>query len=127
MSLDLEDDELKVGMTKVEKALFDWSLELHGLLQPNKPSDISSTDNSGNNVVKGVKLPKIEVPTFDGNILSWRTFWEQFSVAVHNHGNISDSEKLVYLRHTLKDGKALKAIEGLSCSGEHYCCEAIKL
>ena len=102
MSLDLEDnDELKV-----ENALFDCSLKLHRLLQPNKPSDISSTDSSGNNVGKGVKLPKIEVPIFDGNILSWRTFWEKFSVAVHNHDNISDSEKLVYLRHALKDGKA---------------------
>ena len=127
MNLDLEDDdELKVSVTTVEKALFDCSLELHRLLQPNKTSDSSSTISSESNVSKGVKLPMIEVPAFDGNILSWRTFWEQFSVAVHNHENISDSEKLVYLRHALKDSKALKAIEGLSRSGEHY-VEAIEL
>ena len=127
MNLDLEDDdELKVSATTVEKALFDCSLELRRLLQPNKTSDSSSTIISESNVSKGVKLPMIEVPTFDGNILSWRTFWEQFSVAVHNHENISDSEKLVYLRHALKDSKALKAIEGLSRSGEHY-VEAIEL
>ena len=39
---------------------------------------------------------------------------------------ISNSEKLVYLRHSLKDGRAMKAIEGLSRSGEHY-LEAIEL
>ena len=55
-----------------------------------------------------------------------RTFWEQFSVAVHNRQDISNSEKLVYLRHALKDSKALKAIEGLSRSGEHF-VEAIEL
>ena len=127
MNLDLEDDdELKVSVTTVEKALFDCSFELRRLLQPNKTSDGSSTISSESNVSKGVKLPMIEVPTFDGNILSWRTFWEQFSVAVHNHENISDSEKMVYLRHALKDSKALKAIEGLSRSGEHY-VEAIEL
>ena len=122
--LDLEDDdELKVNMMEVEKALFDCSLELRRLLQPKDSSDIISTET---NTSKGVKLPKIDVPTFDGNILNWRTFWEQFSVAVHNHDNISDSEKLVYLRHSLRDSKALKAIEGLSRSGEHY-VEAVEL
>ena len=45
---------------------------------------------------------------------------------LHNHENISDSEKLIYLRHALKDSKALKAIKGLSLSKEHY-VEAIEL
>ena len=67
-----------------------------------------------------VKLPKIDVPTFNGNILSWRCFWEQFSVAVHNHSDISDSEKLVYLRHSVKDDSAKNVIKGLSRTGEHY-------
>ena len=24
----------------------------------------------------GVKLPKIDVPKFDGNMLNWQSFWE---------------------------------------------------
>ena len=126
-NLDLEDDDvLKINMMAVEKALFDCSLELRRLLQPNKPKDSSYTTSTETSTSKGVKLPKIDVPTFNGNILNWGTFWEQFSVAVHNHDNISDSEKLVYLRHSLRDSKALKAIEGLSHSREHY-VEAIEL
>ena len=54
------------------------------------------------------------------------TFWEQFSVAVHNLENMFDPEKLVYLRHARMNSKALKAIKGLSCSREHY-MEAIEL
>ena len=72
----------------------------------------------------GVKLPKIDVPTFDGNILNWQTFWEQFSIAIHECSSLSDTEKLVYLRHSLKDGAAKKVIEGLSRSGYQY-AEAI--
>ena len=83
MNLDLEnDDELKVRVTTVEKALFDCSLELCRLLQTNKTSDSDSTISSESNVSKGVKLPMIEVPIFDGNILSWKTFWEQFFITM---------------------------------------------
>ena len=69
---------------------------------------------------KGVRLPKLEVPTFDGNILNWRCFWEQFRVSVHDRSSLSDSEKLVYLQHSLKDGSAKNVIEGLSRSGDNY-------
>ena len=74
---------------------------------------------------KGVKLPKLDVPKFDGNILNWRSFWEQFCVAVHDRTYLSDSEKLVYLQQSLKGGSAKSAIEGLSRSGEYY-AEAIE-
>ena len=68
--MDLEDDdELKVSVTTVEKALFHCSLKLCRLLQPNKTSDSSRTISSESNASKGVKLPMIEVPMFDGNIL----------------------------------------------------------
>ena len=69
---------------------------------------------------KGVKLP--DVLTFDGNILNWRSFWEQFHVSVHNHSSLIDSEKLVYLHATLvvKDSSARNVSESLSGLGENY-------
>ena len=30
-----------------------------------------------------VKLSKIDVPTFDGSILHWTTFWEQFEISIN--------------------------------------------
>ena len=69
---------------------------------------------------KGVRLPKLDVPTFDGNILNWRSFWEQFCISVHDRSSLSDSEKLVYLQQSLKGGSAKNAIEGLSRSSEYY-------
>ena len=73
----------------------------------------------------GVKLSKLEVPTFDGNLINWKRFWEQFCVSVHDRTNLSDAKKLEYLHNALKDGSAKNTIEGLSCSGEHY-SEAVK-
>ena len=43
---------------------------------------------------------------FGGDILHWQMFWEQFCIAIHNRADISDTEKLVYLRHSLKFGEA---------------------
>ncbi len=45
----------------------------------------------------GVRLPKLEVPTFDGNLIHWKQFWDQFAISVHNKTNISNAQKTVYL------------------------------
>ena len=70
-------------------------------------------------------MPKLDVPTFDGEILNWQKFWDQFVVAVHERKNVSNAEKLLYLEQALKGGSAAKEIEGLSRTGTHY-EEAVK-
>ena len=65
-------------------------------------------------VVSGVKLPKLEVPTFDGNILNWGIFREQFRVTIHSRDHLSDADKLAYLQHALRDGTAKNVMEGLT-------------
>ena len=119
-SLDLADeDEVVQSQSAVEKAIFDCSLNIKKKLHSPTSTSSPSSDTTG------VKLPKLDVPTFDGDILGWKTFWEQFCISVHDRHSLSDSEKLVYLQHALKDGTAKRVIEGLSRSGEHY-TEAIE-
>jgi len=114
LSLDLEEhDELFTTYTKLDKLIFSCCLEIKKLL---KGTDTVSSPSD----FKGVKLPKLEVPSFDGNILNWTSFWEQFCVSVHNRPTLSDPEKLVYLQQILKAGSARHAIDGLSRSGENY-------
>ena len=114
-----ETDELCTMQATLESEVFDCSLQIKKLLH--RSSNVPSSPLDG----KGVKLPKLDVPTFDGNILNWKSFWEQFCVSVHDRSTLSDSEKLVYLQHSLKNGSARKVIEGLSRSGEYY-TEAIE-
>ena len=120
LSLDLTegDESLELHAT-LEKLFFDCSLQIKELLRPHAPPHEPTTAPTPSDN-KGVKLPKLDVPTYDGNILNWKCFWEQFCISVHNRPSLSDSEKLVYLQHTLKDGSAKRVIEGLSRSGEHY-------
>ena len=67
-----------------------------------------------------MRLLKLDVPTFDGSVFDWRTFWGQFQVSVHERSDFSDSEKLDNLQHSLKKGSAKNAIEGLSRSRDTY-------
>ena len=41
-------------------------------------------------------------------------------MSVHERGNLTNAEKLIYLQHALKDGSVKSTIEGFSQSGEHY-------
>ena len=73
----------------------------------------------------GAKLPKLEVPSFDGDILKWKSFWDEFNVSIHERSDLTAAEKMVYPQNALKDKTAKSTIEGLMKSGEHY-EEAVK-
>ena len=62
----------------------------------------------------------MDTPTFDGELLNWKPFWEQFCLAVHDRARLTDAEKLAYLRNAVKDGTARSVIEGLTKSSEEY-------
>jgi len=39
------------------------------------------------------KLPKLTLPTFDGDILQWQSFWDYFESSIHSNGNLTDVQK----------------------------------
>lgn len=115
-------DPLMGTTQKQDNNLFDMSVKVKKLLFLNPsstPSEFAAATPAAATVSRNVKLLKIDVPTFDG-YSCWQTFWEQFSIAVDKRSDISSTEKLVYLRHSLKDGSAKTVIEGLSHSGDQY-------
>ena len=48
--------------------------------------------------VKAVQLPKITLPSFDGDLMNWMSFWSQFSAAVDSNVDLTKLNKLAYLR-----------------------------
>jgi len=115
-------DPLMSTTQKQDNNLFDMSVKVKKLLFLNPsstPSESAAATPAAPTESRSVKLLKIDVPTFDGYSY-WQTFWEQFSIAVDKRSDISSTEKLVYLRHSLKDGSAKTVIEGLSHSGDQY-------
>lgn len=65
-----------------------------------------------------VNLPKLNLPTFDGNVERWLLFWESFDACVHS-SDLPDIQKLSYLRSLLK-GEAAKSIGGLALTAANY-------
>ena len=66
-----------------------------------------------------VQLPELEIPTFDGDRLQWREFWDFLHVIVDQNVHLSDIEKFCYLKDRLI-GEARHAISGISVSRENY-------
>ena len=64
------------------------------------------------------KLPKLELPTFSGDVTEWTSFWDQFQAVVHA-SELPDITKFSYLRSLLK-GEANAAVQGLSLTAAHY-------
>ena len=49
------------------------------------------------------ELPKIKVPSFNGDILGWSTFWSTFESTVDGRKDLSNSQKLNYFKQAIKD------------------------
>ena len=75
---------------------------------------------SGVTGMSSIQFPKIEVLTFDGNVLNWRIFWEQFDSAIRSKSQLTDSDKLTYLREELKSGPVNNVVVELTQTSENY-------
>ena len=119
------DSLINTDVVDIDKLFFDVGLTLKKLAVKTSSVSGATSAESSTPDSKLIKLPKLDIPTFDGNILRWLTFWEQYRVAIHDRSDLSQAQKLLYLRQSLKDGSAKNVIEGLSRSGEQY-EEAVK-
>ena len=67
---------------------------------------------------------------FDGNILNWTTFWEQFDISMHSRFDLATAEKLAYLRviktHPGKDG-IVRVVTIRASSGREYTRPVVKI
>ena len=66
-----------------------------------------------------VKLPKINLPTFDGNVLSWQPYYQSIKVLVVDNPSLADVQKLEYLMRLLK-GSAAEAVKGFAVVQGNY-------
>jgi hypothetical protein len=65
-----------------------------------------------------VRLPKLDLPHFSGNVQEWPSFWETFKVNIHST-DLPNITKFSYLLSVI-DGDAKRTTEGLSLTGVNY-------
>ena len=66
-----------------------------------------------------VKLPKLNMKKFNGNVTKWSTFWDSFASSVHNNPSLSSIDKFNYLVSLLKS-TAAEAVAGLTPTDANY-------
>ena len=87
--------------------------------------DSCLTQHGGSMRSSQAKLPKLNLPTFNGDMTMWNAFWDFYEVAVHKNTQLSDIQRFTYLRSLVK-GMAQDTISGLALTAANY-AEAITL
>ena len=64
-----------------------------------------------------VKLPRVKLKAFTGDLTQWTPFWESFEAAVHTNTHLTPVEKFNYLNSVVV---AQEAIAGLSLTAANY-------
>ena len=91
---------------------------LQKYIQLSKSSNVSTPSVNAQST-RRVNLPKLQLPTFEGQVLNFSTFHDAFCAAIHNDVNLTNLQKFQYLRAYLK-GEALRLVDGLTLTDANY-------
>ena len=90
-----------------------------------KPTSLSSFESarvwesSHTTLGPKVKLPKLTLERFTGDITAWSTFWETFESSIRQNTSLSNIDKFNYLS-SLLESSAADAISGLAITSNNY-------
>jgi len=91
-----------------------------GIFSPRAQHNASSPSRSNRSEsYSDVRLPKINLQTFNGDVTRFSSFWQSFEFAVHNNTDVPKISKLYYL-FSILEGAAYHAVEGLQLQEENY-------
>ena len=85
----------------------------------NKNQSFMSSQNNSVVVLVGIRLPKLDLLKFNGDITQFYAFWQSFECAIHSDKSLSGIHKLNYLVNLL-EGPAYRVVAGLSLMEENY-------
>ena len=88
---------------------------------PRSAVSTPSISNRSNEIINsnGIRLPKSNLPHYNGDVTKFNAFWQSFECARHKNEHVSTINKLNYLK-SLLEGQASRALEGLDSSEQNY-------
>ncbi|XP_054723428.1 uncharacterized protein LOC129233424 [Uloborus diversus] len=116
------DSELESVFAYNEKVILIKFRAEKKLNEQKKPELNVSSLNSADKTNYGsetIKLPKLSLPNFSGNIIDWLTFKDLFNATVTKNESLSDAQKLQYLKTSLK-GDAAKIVNSIPISDSNF-------
>lgn len=93
-------------------------------LNSSNSTNLNENDDECNRNVKKsnqtkIKLPKIDIPKFNGEYVKWREFSDLYCQLIHENVDLSEIEKFQYLKSNLM-GEAIEPIRHLTMITENY-------
>lgn len=82
-------------------------------------SQMDSIMNTSHRHSIEVRLPKINIPIFDGNYMEWQSFFDIYTSTIHERENLTGAQKFQYLKGVLK-GEPATLIRHLSVTDASY-------
>ncbi|KAK6741690.1 hypothetical protein RB195_009516 [Necator americanus] len=84
-----------------------------------RPSQPQTNSTPTMNFVDASILSRLDLPSFDGNLLEYSEFFSRFSTLIGNKTELDYTTKFSFLKSCLK-GRALYSIEGLTLTASSY-------
>ncbi|XP_008484679.1 uncharacterized protein LOC103521349, partial [Diaphorina citri] len=84
-----------------------------------KLANVSSDVDSEVEPKARVKLPPLELPSFNGDVNRFPVFYYAFKSMIHDNRELSDEQRIQYLIGKLSD-KALSVVSGVPAIGQNY-------
>ena len=114
-----DDSKLVKAVESLIKVQSETQQQTHAFLKASNTQPSPSSDSSQSHERGHIHLPKLSLPTFDGNVLKFTEFMDMFSSTIHKNARLSNVEKLSYLKNCLK-GEAQDAISGYLVTEQNY-------
>ena len=111
-TIDEKDFEFRMLQLKLEKFVAKNSSD-------NPTENYDGTESVHSQTASNLKLPKFDLPKFDGKYQNWTPFLDLFKGAVDSNDTLPDIQKLHYLKASLRDEPA-KLLSHLPITGANY-------
>ncbi len=105
----------QANMEQAKELIALMNLRLKKLHQIVKPATgvtaVSEVSGSGTSVrstttcasgSSSIRIPKVDLPIFDGDVLKWKSFWAYFKCSIHDNASLIGVQKLTYLQAHVK-------------------------
>ena len=66
------------------------------------------------------RLPRIELPSFNGENSEWHPYWEKFTNALNKDTTLTDVDRLSFLLMTMKSQEGKDIIDSHTRQGPNY-------
>ncbi|XP_054737886.1 uncharacterized protein LOC129244294 [Anastrepha obliqua] len=103
----------------VERTYAETMGELNDILETSEPHHESLTETSFQVQHVGQALPRIKVPSFDGNFLQWIPFKDLFNSLVISNTALTNTQRLQYLKDSLT-GEAKNALDNITTTDANF-------